>query len=256
VIEATLQTAAVIAAMMTIVWLFSLWLKDASVVDLAWGFGFALIAWTVCLLSVDRQASGLLPILTTVWGARLSFYLTWRNHGQPEDFRYRAMREKWGRAFPVISLLGVFGLQGLIMWVVSLPLQMGIAAPDRGWNWLTALGAAVWSAGLLFESIGDWQLARFKMNPHNEGKVLDTGLWKYTRHPNYFGDFLIWWGLYLVAISMCNAWWTVASPILMSFLLMRVSGVTLLDKALTKTKPGYADYVARTNAFFPGRSRG
>ena len=139
------------------------------------------------------------------------------------------------------------------MWIVSLPLQMAIGQPDRWLPLLAVLGSLVWGGGLFFESIGDWQLSRFRGDPTNQGQVLDYGLWRYTRHPNYFGDFLVWWGLFLVAMSQSTAWWTVIGPALMSFFLMKVSGVPLLEKSLRKTKPEYASYVRKTNAFFPGR---
>ncbi|MCC9608362.1 DUF1295 domain-containing protein [Blastopirellula sp. JC732] len=251
------RSASVIAGFMALVWAVSLWRKDASVVDVAWGLGFVLVAWTAYFGSSERNSFGLLlPILTTIWGVRLSGYLFWRNHGHGEDYRYREMRDYWGASFPWVSLLTVFGLQGLVMWTVSLPLQAGIACADRSVLWLTIVGVLLWGAGLFFEAVGDWQLARFRATRTSENAVLDTGLWRYTRHPNYFGDFLVWWGFYLVAVAQSGAWWTAIGPAAMSVFLMRVSGVTLLEKSLSIKKPGYADYVARTNAFFPGLPKG
>lgn len=245
-------SAQTIVVVMVCVWLLSLILKDASIVDLVWGLGFVLVAWTV-FIGVPGQSvtRNLLVGLTTLWGLRLSIYLAWRNLGKPEDFRYQQMRNR-RRWFPLKSLYIVFGLQGLVMWIVSLPLQVGIATSQTGWSWLHGVGAAVWATGLFFEAVGDWQLARFRANPENAGQVLDTGLWRFTRHPNYFGDFLVWWGLYFVAIGQSDGWWTAIGPIVMSVFLMRVSGVTLLEKSLENTKPAYAAYVAKTNAFFPG----
>jgi len=248
---AFVASAQTIACMMVIVWLLSLILRDASIVDLVWGLGFVLVAWTVFItVPGECVTRWLLVGLTSLWGLRLSVYLAWRNLGNPEDFRYQQMRSRrpW---FPLTSLYVVFGLQGVVMWVVSLPLQVSIATSQNGWNWLHFVGAALWATGLFFESVGDWQLARFRTNPENAGQVLDTGLWRFTRHPNYFGDFLVWWGLYLVAVARSDAWWTAIGPIVMSVFLMRVSGVTLLEKSLGKSKPGYQDYVRRTNAFFP-----
>ena len=246
--------AVIISTLMFSLWLVSLYLRDASIVDIAWGSGFVLVAWAVFLNTNDRPPMAwLLPTLTTIWGLRLSAWLGWRNHGQPEDYRYQAMRRHWGKSFPLVSLLTVFALQGVIMWIVSLPLQMAIGQPDRWLPLLAVLGSLVWGGGLFFESIGDWQLSRFRGDPTNQGQVLDYGLWRYTRHPNYFGDFLVWWGLFLVAMSQSTAWWTVIGPALMSFFLMKVSGVPLLEKSLRKTKPEYASYVRKTNAFFPGR---
>jgi steroid 5-alpha reductase family enzyme len=254
--EVFLLSAGVVTVLMFLLWLISLWLRDASIVDLVWGMGFVLIAWTAFVDVSDRRLSNLLlPCLTTLWGLRLSVYLVWRNHGKPEDFRYQSMRSKWGKSFPLVSLLTVFGFQGFVMWFVSLPIQAGIALGNYRLIWLSAVGVMVWVVGLTFEAVGDWQLTKFKSNIENKGSVLDCGLWRYTRHPNYFGDFLIWWGLYLVALSQGAPWWTAVGPLTMSIFLMRVSGVTLLEKSLKATKPGYAEYVARTNAFFPGSPR-
>ncbi len=243
-----------VTVMMLSAWGLSLVKRDTSIVDIAWGLGFITVAWTAYLFgqNTNPTRSLLLPVLTTIWGTRLAGYLFWRNHGKPEDYRYRAMREKWGNAFPFISLLTVFGMQGVVMWIVSLPIQVGTALHNRSIVWLTAIGVTIWTIGLLFEAVGDWQLARFKFDPNNKGRVLDKGLWRYTRHPNYFGDFLVWWGLYFVALSVTRAWWTIVGPITMSIFLMKISGVTLLEKSLEKTKPGYASYAQRTNAFFPG----
>jgi len=191
----------------------------------------------------------LVSLLTSAWGLRLAGYLDWRNLGKGEDYRYRAMRERFGTRFPWISLFAVFGLQGLIMWVVAVPIQTAhFGTAPLGW--IDAVGVFFWTVGWLFESVGDWQLARFKAIPDNRGKVMDGGLWRYTRHPNYFGDFMVWWGLYVIAAA-AGGWWTIFSPVLMSFLLIRVSSVTLLERSLKQNRPGYEDYVARTNAFFP-----
>ncbi|MCH2201487.1 MAG: DUF1295 domain-containing protein [Fuerstiella sp.] len=273
------NSAVITGTLMIMTWIISMYLKDASVVDLIWGSGFVLISWTAFLTAADSD-NWLLPVLTSIWGLRLSCYLAWRNHGQAEDYRYQAMRKRHGEAFPMVSLLTVFGLQGVIMWIVSLPLQAGAitidsvlsggtvlqesSAPlqwgsittDSGWHWLRVPGVTLWAIGLFFETVGDWQLARFKANPDSSGQVLETGLWRFTRHPNYFGDFLVWWGLYFVAVSASGAWWTVIGPVVMSLFLMRISGVTLLEKTLKKTKPQYVDYISRTNAFFPGLPRG
>jgi steroid 5-alpha reductase family enzyme len=190
-------------------------------------------------------------LLTTIWGTRLSGYLARRNLGKGEDYRYVKMREKHGSRFPIVSLLTVFGLQGLIMLIVSLPLQTGmtVEAPTT-LGLLACIGCAVWLIGFAFEAGGDWQLARFKADESNRGKVLDSGFWRYTRHPNYFGDFMIWWGVFLISFGTGAAWWSAIGPAVMSFFLIKVSGVAMLEKTLKK-KPGYADYIAKTNAFFP-----
>lgn len=255
------RSALAIALFMLAVWYLSLLRKDASIVDVAWGLGFVLVGWTAFWCTTEaRLATYVLPVLTTVWGLRLSGYLFWRNHDKPEDYRYQAMREKWGTWFPAASLVTVFALQGGIMWVVSLPVQAGVAlsgaAPEgrtiRFSTGLLVLGVAIWSIGLFFETVGDLQLARFKADPGNVGRVLDRGLWRLTRHPNYFGDFLVWWGIFFVAVSQSRAWWCVIGPVVMSIFLMRISGVTLLEKRLVESKSAYSDYIRRTNAFFPG----
>ena len=186
-----------------------------------------------------------------MWGLRLGGYLFWRNHGNGEDFRYRAMRKHYGPKFPIISLATVFGLQGVLMFMVSLPVQLGQAdaTPDVGV--IAYAGVALWLVGLFFEVVGDAQLARFKANPANSGTVMSTGLWRYTRHPNYFGDACIWWGIGIVAAETGSGAWGLIGSLVMTVLLRRVSGVTLLEKSLVKRREGYNDYVARTSPFLP-----
>ena len=182
---------------------------------------------------------------------RLSLYLLWRNWGHGEDRRYRAMREHHGSRFWRVSLLTVFLLQGAILWIVSMPIQIAmITETTNPFGWLDLAGVAVWSCGLFFEAVGDFQMARFQADPQHAGQVMDRGLWRLTRHPNYFGDFCIWWGLYLIAASS-GAAWTIFSPLLMSLFLIKISGVTLLEKTITDRRPEYADYQARTSSFFP-----
>jgi steroid 5-alpha reductase family enzyme len=246
-------TLAVTAALMLGVWLLSLVKKDASIVDTFWGLGFVLIAAVSCAIGEGYEMRRILiTALVAVWGLRLAGHIFFRNKGKGEDFRYRAMRARHGKRFPVVSLYSVFAVQGLLMWVISLPLQIGETSrvPAR----LTSLdwaGAIAWLIGFAFESIGDLQLAWFKGESKNKGKVMDQGLWRYTRHPNYFGDALLWWGFFLMALSTPSAGWTAISPLIMTGVLMKVSGVALLEKTLMKTKPEYSDYVRRTNAFFP-----
>ncbi|MFN0088363.1 MAG: DUF1295 domain-containing protein [Blastocatellia bacterium] len=245
-------TAAVIAISLFLLWLLSLKLRDASIVDIFWGIGFVLIAGTSYLLTDGYPVRrGLLTAMALVWGGRLAIYLAWRNIGKGEDYRYQAMRKRHGDRFPIVSLLTVFALQGVLMWIISLPLQTAQipAQPDR-LTLLDWVGAALWLIGLGFESIGDWQLARFKADPANKGRVMDRGLWAWTRHPNYFGDAVVWWGFFSIAAA-AGAWWTVIGPALMTLLLMKVSGVALLEKTLVKTKPEYQEYARRTSAFFP-----
>jgi steroid 5-alpha reductase family enzyme len=249
-----LGTAAItIVALMLVTWVVSLVLRNASIVDIVWGFGFVCVAWAVRLTVDDGLPARqwLLVAMTSIWGLRLAGYLFWRNRGHGEDYRYRAMRKRYGDRFGVVSLVTVFAFQGLMMFVVSLPVQLGQVddTPDLGV--LAALGVAVWLVGLGFETIGDTQLARFKADPANAGTVMDRGLWRYTRHPNYFGDACVWWGIGLVAAETGSAAWTLVGPLLMTVLLRRVSGVTLLEKSLVKRRAGYVEYVERTSPFFP-----
>jgi steroid 5-alpha reductase family enzyme len=246
----TLSALAVGGALF-LLWLLSLRLRDSSIVDIFWGLGFVLVVWVTRLSRPGAEPrAGLVAALTTLWGVRLAGYLAWRNIGKGEDRRYTAMRDRHGARWPLLSLFQVFLLQGVLLWVISLPVQAAERAAGPGTlGWLDALGATLVIAGVLFEGLGDFQLARFKAAPENRGQVMDRGLWRYTRHPNYFGDFLVWWGLYGLALAGGNAW-TVGSPALMSFLLLRVSGVTLLEKSLRR-RPGYDDYVKRTSTFFP-----
>jgi steroid 5-alpha reductase family enzyme len=212
-----------------------------------------IIAWTAFALNNPAHLRPLLTaLLTSVWGIRLSSYLLARNWEHGEDKRYVVMREHHGKRFWWVSLFTVFLLQGVILWIVSLPLQL-VAAVDSPVKifYLDGIGILVWTIGFLFESIGDWQLAQFKKDPANKGRVMDRGLWRYTRHPNYFGDICIWWGFYLIAAGG-GAGWSVISPLLMTYLLMRVSGVTLLESTIADRRPEYAAYQARTNALFPG----
>ncbi len=252
-LDLLLPALAAALSLMTGVWLLSLARRDASIVDVFWGLGFVLVAWTAFLLSpAETPRKTLIAGLVTLWGVRLALHILWRSRGQGEDFRYRAMRERHGRQFAWRSLFIVFWLQGAILWIVSFPILQAAASPrPAALGWLDLTGMLFFAAGFLFESVGDLQLARFKADPANRGKVLERGLWRYTRHPNYFGDALVWWGLAFIALATPGSLWILVSPLLMTFLLMRVSGVALLEKTLRDTKPAYRDYVDRTSAFFP-----
>ena len=240
-------------ALLSLVWLISLIKRDASIIDPFWGAGFVLVSWIAW--GLNRPASGRalwLAVLVTVWGTRLSLYLLWRNWGHGEDRRYQAMRNYWRDRFWWVSLFTVFWLQATLLWIVSLCVQVGIAGePGSTLTVWDVFGGLLWLVGFAFEAVGDWQLARFKSDPANSRRVMDRGLWRLTRHPNYFGNFCVWWGLYLIAVAG-GAWWTVFSPLVMSLLLLKVSGVTLLEKTIEERRPDYARYQARTNAFFPG----
>jgi steroid 5-alpha reductase family enzyme len=242
-----------VAAMMVTGWLISLAYRNVTIVDSLWGLGFVLIAWLTFGMSDGYENRKLLiAILVTLWGLRLSIYLSWRNWSKGEDPRYGGWREKGGDRFWLVSLFKVFILQALFLWVISVAVQIGQLAstPDR-LTWLDGLGAVVWLIGFTFESLGDWQLARFKSDPASKGRVMDRGLWAYTRHPNYFGEFLVWWGVFLITLSTPNSWWTIISPLIITAVLLKMTGIPLTEQELVKNRPGYSDYVKRTSAFVP-----
>ena len=241
------------AALMTIGWLASLPTHNATVVDSLWPSMFVIAAWAIHFWGRADSSSGrsvLMLAMVTVWGGTLATHLTRRNWGKPEDFRYRLLRRRF-EPFALWSLLVVFGLQGLLMTVVSLPLQAVLGDPDPSpLGWLDWAGAVIWATGWAFETISDAQLRRFLADESNSDKVMDRGLWRYTRHPNYFGEALLWWGVYVVAVSAA-AVWTLIGPLVMTVLLLRVSGVVLMERGIEHRRPGYAEYAARTSVFIP-----
>ena len=232
-------------------WLVSLAKRDVSIVDSVWSalifLGAAVYA---CALPQPGPRTTLVLVLAALWAIRLAGYIAWRNWGEPEDRRYVEIRARNQPNFEFKSLYLVFIMQAVLAWIVSAA-PLGALLGLGALGWLDAVGAAVVVFGIVFEAVGDGQLAAFKANPENRGKVMDKGLWHYTRHPNYFGEFCVWWGFYLIALS-AGGWWAIVSPLLMSVLLLKVSGVTLLEKDITERRPKYRDYIARTNAFFPG----
>ena len=238
---------------MLLLWLLSLRLRDASIVDIWWGPGIAVLA------AVAYAATGgahprraLLLGLAALWALRLGGYLLWRNAGRGEDPRYQAMRRHHGARFGWLSLLSVFGLQGVLQWIVALPLQLAQLDPGPArLGALDALGVALFAFGLAFETVGDLQLARFRADPAQQGRVLDRGLWRYTRHPNYFGDCTAHWGLFVVALATPWGWAGVLGPLTLTVLLLRVSGVALLERSIGRRRPTYSDYQRRTSAFLP-----
>lgn len=250
--KAMLVSAITIAIVMVSTWIISVVINNASIVDIVWGAGFAINSWVLAFtIEGDGGRQVLMAILVGLWGVRLASYLAKRNLGHGEDWRYVAMRKKIGKKFPLVSLVTVFGLQGVLMWTVSLPVMFANADASPSIGPLAVIGIMVWLTGFAFESIGDYQLARFKKDPNNSGKVMDQGLWSLTRHPNYFGDALLWWGIGIVAAETGSGVIGFIGPVVMTYLLMRVSGVPMLERSLNKRREGYADYVARTSAFIP-----
>ncbi len=246
----SLAAAAAVAATALAFWLASLRLRDASIADVAWGLLFVIVAWVGFAVGEGGFAMLLAALLTTAWGLRLAFHIGRRNRRHGEDRRYGAMRARRPDRFWIWSLFGVFLLQGLIALFVSLPLQ-SLAASAGAIGPLVLAGAALMLVGLGFEAVGDAQLSAFKQDPDSRGQVMDRGLWRYTRHPNYFGDAVVWWGLWLLAVGGGAGWWTAIGPALMTYLLLRVSGVAMLESDIAGRRPGYADYVRRTSAFVP-----
>jgi steroid 5-alpha reductase family enzyme len=244
----------VILAVSVVSWLFSLIKKDVSFVDNLWSLFFLIAASVFALWTPSLSDRAMLVLaLVAIWSLRLSFYITARNWGQPEDYRYQSIRANNEPGFAFKSLYIVFGLQGVLAWLIALPLLPAITS-DSTLNAIDIISATLWIMGFIFEAGGDYQLARFKARNDSKDRVLDTGLWRYTRHPNYFGDFCIWWSFYLFAVAS-GGWWSIASPLLMSFLLLKVSGVAMLEKTITDRRPEYANYIRHTNAFFPGPRR-
>ena len=238
-----------------VAWGISTLRHNVGLVDLFWSLFFLLVAgWHFAAVPGPSLRGAILMSLVLVWALRLTIHLAARNWNAPEDHRYQAIRARNQPGYVLKSLYLVFGLQALLAFVISMPLAAALRATDAGLGAVGVVGAVLALAGLLFETLADAQLAAFKRDPANRTAVMDRGLWAYSRHPNYFGECCLWWGFYLIAAD-AGAAWTVFSPLLMTLLLLRVSGVTLLEKDIGQRRPGYAEYIARTNAFIPGPRR-
>ena len=249
----SLSNLAILLALLTLLWFQSTRMKDASIIDIFWGPACA----TPALLTFFRTDGAdpralILTALVSLWAARLGLYLARRNLGHGEDYRYQKMRARAGSdaAFARGSLPNIFWLQGVIAWFVSLPAQLGQFGDD-GFGLFAAIGVLVFAIGLGFETIGDMQLRAFKANPANKGKLMTSGLWALTRHPNYFGDAAVWVGLTFIALESPYGLWTVASPAVMAFFLVKISGKALTERFMEKKYPEYADYKRRVSGFFP-----
>ena len=232
-------------------WLASLKQHDVSLIDRVWAPMIAapMLAYAWVLPWGGTRAT-VMAVLLVVWAVRLAAYVSWRNWGHGEDRRYQAIRARNEPNFPFKSLYLVFALQAVLAWLVSLPLLAVLAEPRPWYVPIDCLGATIALVGIVFEAVGDQQLARFKADAANKGRVMDRGLWRYTRHPNYFGEFCVWWGFFVMVLP--HGWWSAPAPIVMSVLLLKVSGVGLLEKDIGERRPAYRDYIERTNAFFPG----
>jgi len=238
--------------MMTLLWGVSIIVKNVSIVDLFWGLGFVLTGGFYFLKTEGLEIRKIIVLtLVAIWGLRLSFYLAWRNIGEGEDYRYKEFRKKYGEKYWWVSYFQTFLLQGVLMWLISVPL-LGAQYVGRNvpFGILDITGIVIWVIGFFFETTGDIQLARFKSDPSNKGKVMDTGLWKYTRHPNYFGDSAVWWAYGILCIA-AGSYIPILGSILMTVIIIKISGVGLLEKSLKNKKPGYREYIEKTSAFIP-----
>jgi steroid 5-alpha reductase family enzyme len=244
--------AVVIFVFVNLVHLLALVKKDNGIMDGAWGLGFILVTLGTLWMADGLDARRLLlGTLVLVWGLRLALHILVRNAGRAgEDFRYRNWRETWGRWFYVRSYFQIYMLQGFFMFIVAAPILFVNAHRGGPLGLLDGIGAAVWLTGFLFEAVGDFQLLRFMKNPANKGRVMRHGVWRYTRHPNYFGEATLWWGCFLIALNVSGGWWALISPLVIDWLLLYVSGIPMLE-AKYKDRPEYQDYQRTTNAFFP-----
>lgn len=247
-----LLSAGLVLGAQLLTWLLSLALRDSSIVDIAWGPLFILASAPGLLVGtgwVGRR--WLVATMVALWGLRLGIHIALRNRGRGEDPRYAAWRAEHGMSWPLRSLFTVFLLQGVILWVVALPIQMAMSAPGpRELTPLDVLGGLLWAVGFVLEAAADAQLAAFKRRPENRGQVMTSGLWAWSRHPNYFGESVLWWGIWVLALGTPLGWASVVSPVLLTFLLVRVSGVPMTDR-LMEERPGFADYARQTSPFIP-----
>lgn len=243
----------ILMAVLTGLWLLSLVIKDASIIDIFWGTGFVIVAWFYAYqLGLDELTfrNQVLLTMITIWGLRLSIYLAFRNIGKGEDFRYAKWRADNGAKWWWLSFFRVFALQGFLLWIISAVYLPSLSVQTE-LGFVEIIGVVFWAIGLFFEAVGDYQLAQFKKDPSNKGKVMNKGLWRYTRHPNYFGDTMVWWGYFMFVLAYPQGWIYVFCPIVMTFFLIKVSGVAMLEGTLKKTKPKYAEYIRRTSSFIP-----
>ncbi len=236
---------------MTLWFLVSLLKKRNDVADIAWGLGFILLAWISFFLSDSFHARQLLiNILITIWGARLAIHIYFRNKGKKEDYRYKEWREKWGRWFYLRSYLQVYLLQGTLLYLIVFPVLLIHNNPGTSLGFLDVFGVLLWLIGFFFETVGDLQLSGFIKNPANKGKLMDKGLWKYTRHPNYFGEVLQWWAVWVIALSVEYGAYGVIGPLTITILILKISGIPMLEKSLSK-HPEFEEYKKKTSIFFP-----
>lgn len=238
--------AGVVWAYMSIWYVISLITKRSDVADVAWGMGFVLIAWLSYFWGSSNYLSIAINCLVTIWGTRLAWHIYLRNRNKVEDYRYQQWRNEW-KNFYIRSYLQIFVLQGILMLIIAIPV---IAVNSGMANFVNVgVGLMIWTVGFVFESVGDWQLKEFIKNKSNRGMVMDKGLWRYTRHPNYFGEVVMWWGIWVASLGN-GSWWTIIGPITISYLIIFVSGIPLLENKMQKNK-NYQEYMKRTSMFLP-----
>lgn len=247
------SAAFLLLASMSCMFIIGLLAKDNSLIDIAYGPAFVIACWGAWLFGEGTAVHFrplLLLVLVTLWGGRLGLHIGLRHRGRGEDFRYRAFREAWGKTLVWRSFLQIYLLQGTVVLVVSLPILLAIASPGGGLRWTDFLGVLLFGLGFFFEAVGDWQLTRFKKDPAHRGQTIEEGLWRYTRHPNYFGEATLWWGIFFIGLGSPFGFWGLLSPLTICFLLLKVSGIPMLE-AKYSGNPQFEAYKARTNAFFP-----
>jgi steroid 5-alpha reductase family enzyme len=229
--------------------------KDNSIVDIAWGIGYILVAILTFFWGAGFAARHILvTVLIFLWGTRLATHIAIRNKGRGEDFRYAKWRKDWGKWFLIRSFFQIYMLQGFLLLIIAYPVMLINHSEEQGITFLDILGLIIWLYGFFFEAVGDYQLLKFKRKAENKGKIMTLGLWKYTRHPNYFGETAMWWGIFLIALSVRNGWTAIVSPLVISFLLLKVSGISMLEKKYMGNKE-FEEYAKRTSAFFPWFSK-
>lgn len=246
-----LSSAIVILSYFLIFFIVGQKIKNNSIVDIGWGIGYiVLIAFHMLTVPTVSLSAFVISILVVIWGLRLSYHIARRNLGKGEDIRYEQMRAKWGRKQALNAFFKVYMLQALFMYIIATPIMISFASGDSIFRNTIYIGLAIWFIGFLFESVADMQLKKFKENPKNKGKLLKTGLWKYSRHPNYFGETMMWWGIFFISLSSFNGIMAIWSPILITYLLVFVSGIPMLEEKY-KNNEEFIEYAERTSMFFP-----
>lgn len=254
--EFAISLGTIIGAM-TLLWLLSLMIKDASIVDIFWGTGFVIVVWLFAgLIGFENFAlrQWIFLGIVSLWGMRLTIYLAMRNLGKGEDYRYANWRKEYGRHWWWVSFLQVFVLQGVVMWTISSVYLPALQDPKTIDVWVF-LGMIFWGIGFFFEAVGDYQMMQFKKERSDDTQVMNKGLWRYTRHPNYFGDAMQWWGFFFFALAHPSGWMFIFCPLIMTFFLLKVSGVAMLEEGLKDKKPKYSEYIRKTSAFIPMRPK-